>query len=535
MNIAATPTSDKPQPTPEQGRFLTAVRNAMSADSDTVIRMRLSGGPGTGKSFTVAQAANAAADEGWSVLLMGPTHQATGVLAEAVPMAFPFDPDSGNGLTAGEIQYGTAHKMATWVQRSRSRGAAAGETDPVPRDSWLGRAFKRNWDAPPDGVLVFADETSMYHGQMANAVVAVCETIHRLCGKVIFVAVGDPDQLTPVRGPTYVYTEREGPETPSPLVSDRSFDDYNLVQNVRAKSAVLRNVVTHFLTSKVVIPPPQDQTIYVWTDADERFFEHWADRIRTGGTESAIMLGYRRAAVAQANDRMCQILHGAPAYQLSADRIMRVQQTYTPGGRTLAASSDLVRVLDVREVEHEIAEKLLPPAKGHKVAHDPAVISIFRDVLEIDIKQNGPFTVADVGVLGTRSGILRGVPVVVASEHGAMTPTMQRWGMLEGSLFHAAFRRNHADATVRRGMGAIAYFVADDAKLRLEAPYAMTSHRAQGSTYRNVAVLADNPMGGRIVDHRVESARDSSTYVMLSRASESLTIAWTPRMTNGWF
>jgi hypothetical protein len=485
----------------------------------------------THNSFTISRAALKAAAAGWCVFLIGPTHQATGVLASAVPTAFPFEPDPKAMLNAGEIMYCTAHKMGMWVQKSRARQAAVGVSDPVPRDSWLGRSFRASWDSPPEGCMLICDETSMYPGQMTEALHATIATLRREIRRVVFVAVGDPNQLTPVRGPAYDYLPGEGPESPSRLVTDSGYDEHVLSVNVRAKDPVLRNVVETYLHHKIVPTPPADPGApYGWTDANDIFYHNWAALIDTIGTSKCIMLGYRRATVASANERMCQIIHGTSAAELQLGRIMRVQETYSPRQRTLAASSDLVEVKDVQHVTMEALGMIVPPEKGHAAAHDPRVLQIVTELLEADITANGPLPTATVQVRGDRAGLLRDLPVQIMTEAEGMTQSETRWAKLEGALTMAAFRRPHADATVRRGLAAIYYFMADSAKLKLEAPYAMTSHRAQGSTYAHVAVLADSPRGGRVVDFRVASARDASAYVMLSRASESLTIAWQPRL-----
>ena len=531
MNIAPPPIDCKPTPNAGQATFLTAVSCALDSPDENVF-LRLTGGPGTGKSFTLCRAAIEAAEKGWTVFLIGPTHQATGVLAAAVPEAFPFEPDPKAMLSAGEIMFCTAHRLGAWVQKSRSRGAAAGEANPVPRDSWLGRAFRPSWDTPPTGVVVIADEISMYPGQMVAALEATLATLKRECGRVVFVAVGDPYQLTPVRGPNYAYMPGEGPETPSALVTRPDFTSFSLTENVRARDPLLRNVVETFLSHrKVPLPPEDDDAAYGWAEANDETFAHWADLVSEAGPENCVALGYYRATVAAANDRLSCLLDDTDAHDLRAGRVMRVQETFSPTGTTIAASSDLVAVLDVEETD-DILPLILPPKKGHAPAHDARVLAIAREIISDEIDADGFMPVATVEVQGIRAGLVRRRPVSVASEHvDTHSATTHRWLSLEGRLAHAAFRKP-VDVAVRRGLAAIYYHLADSAKLRLEAPYAMTSHRAQGSTFPHVMVLADSVKGGRVVEHRIASARDASAYVMLSRASESLTIAWRPRLTH---
>lgn len=535
MTISSAANAINPQNTdeyldvPEQQAFLQAFDASLNTPDGTDL-LRLAGGPGSGKSWTLSRAAEKASAAGWVVFLIGPTHQATGVLAAAVPTAFPFEPDPKAMLSAGEIMYCTAHRLGAWVQKSRSRGAAAGEVDPVPRDSWLGRAFRPSWDYPPEGVVVIADETSMYPTQMVRAIETTLNTLRRECGRVIFVAVGDPHQLTPVRGRNYEYYPGEGPESPSELVTRRDFTHFQLKTNVRARDPLLRNVVDTFLFHKNIPVPPNDKgAAYGWTEANDEFYGNWADLIDACGVGKCTALSYFRATVAAANDKLSLMIDDCPASSLGQGRMMRVQETYSPAGSTLAASSDLVWVLDAEETE-DVLDLIMPPERGHAPAYDARVIDAVREVISTEVSLYGAFPVVSVKVTGVRAGIIRRRPVAVASEHGeTASATQHRWLSLEGALSRLAFRQQH-DATVRRGLAAIYYHLADQAKLKLEAPYAMTSHRAQGSTIPHVAVLADSVTGGRIVDHRIESARDASTYVMLSRASESLTIAWKPRL-----
>lgn len=531
MNVTPNFVECKPDPAPNvaQGLFLDALSGALEGDADTP-RLRLTGGPGTGKSWTICQAAEAAAAKGWTVFLIGPTHQATGVLAAAVPQAFPFEPDPKAMLSAGEIMFCTAHRLGAWVQKSRSRGAAAGEVDPVPRDSWLGRSFRPSWDEPPEGVVVIADEISMYPHQMVAALDATLATLKRECGRVAFVAVGDPHQLTPVRGPNYAYMPGEGNESPSLLLTRNEFHHYELTENVRAKDPELRRVVETYLAHKNVPLPSEDRGApYGWAEADDETFANWAALIEDCGTDRCIALGYYRATVAAANDRLSRLIDGVPSTELREGRIMRVQETFSPTGSTIAASSDLATVKEIEELS-DVLSLIMPPEKGHAPAHDARVIAIAREIISDEVAADGPMPVASVEVHGLRAGTVRRRPVAVASEHvDTLTSTATRWASLEGRFAHAAFRKP-VDPAVKRGLAAIYYHLSDSAKLRLEAPYAMTSHRAQGSTFPHVMVLADSVKGGRVVDHRVASARDASAYVMLSRASQSLTIAWKPRL-----
>ena len=276
---------------------------------------------------------------------------------------------------------------------------------------------------------------------------------------------------------------------------------------------------------------PSLPTVGHWIDGQNVSGDHHSQDVfnpATGAAERRVLLA-DRATVAAANDRLSRLIDGVPSTELREGRIMRVQETFNPTGSTIAASSDLATVKEIEELS-DVLNLIMPPEKGHAPAHDARVIAIAREIISDEVVADGPMPVASVEVHGLRAGTVRRRPVAVASEHvDTLTSTASRWASLEGRFAHAAFRKP-VDPAVKRGLAAIYYHLSDSAKLRLEAPYAMTSHRAQGSTFPHVMVLADSVKGGRVVDHRVASARDASAYVMLSRASQSLTIAWKPRL-----
>ncbi len=158
----------------------------------------LSGGPGTGKSRTVAAVVALAADQGMRVALAAPTGRAAKRLEEL----------AGAPAT-------TLHRLLG--AQGRGRGAAAGDRR-AGEPAWI---FTRGEDWPVDAELVVVDESSMLDAELAAALVEACADSTRL------LLVGDPAQLpsigpgrvladiidsgaVPVTELTTLYRQREG-------------------------------------------------------------------------------------------------------------------------------------------------------------------------------------------------------------------------------------------------------------------------------------------------------------------------------------
>jgi exodeoxyribonuclease V alpha subunit len=179
----------------------------------------LTGGPGTGKSRTVAAVVALASRRGMRVALAAPTGRAAKRLeelagapattlhrllgAQSSAMNRSATEPSADGLFGGPDQAGTA----------ASAGASA-----ALEGTW---AFSRNEEWPLDADLVVVDESSMLDVELAAALVDACADGTRL------LLVGDPAQLpsigpgrvladviesgvVPVTGLTTLYRQREG-------------------------------------------------------------------------------------------------------------------------------------------------------------------------------------------------------------------------------------------------------------------------------------------------------------------------------------
>jgi hypothetical protein len=531
--------SDLPAFTPneEQEAFLDTFMSALNAQGRDTFRIRLLGGPGCGKSYTTVEAARIASDAGHVVFLLAPTHQAVGVLAKAArAAALPvrrYEPDPKVGLRAGQVLTATTHSFARWTQKARSVSANYGAANPVAKDSWIGRAMKADWNDPPAGVVILTDEISMYQWQMSSAIDAMVARLADDFPVVVQVAIGDPDQLIPVRSASYSLLPGESMSSASRYVSDDDFETIMLKTNMRAKHAALRDTVETYQKTRVVAVPPTGQSVYRWVRAEDDEWDAWIDTIKEHGVENCVVLAYRRATVAAANDRMSQAFNGHPSYRLLPGTTMRVQETFAPAGSTMFHSSQLLQIEDVQAITDvdAIIESILPPTRGHDNVHDEATLAELHGIITRSVMTLGAVPMAQV------NGSL--YPAIVATEHTTDSPSQTRWNEILSAVNNAAFRSTGGQERVRRGMTSLFYHLSDSARLKLEPPFAMTSHRAQGSTYPHVLVVADCPFGTRLVDSPNDATRNSSSYVMLSRASQSLTIMWPtppkPMTSLGWF
>jgi exodeoxyribonuclease V alpha subunit len=143
----------------------------------------LTGGPGTGKSRTVAAVVAMAAGRGLTVALAAPTGRAAKRLEE---------------LTGAPAT--TVHRLLGAQGGGARAGDAAGPGGPPPAGgppaaaggpAWV---FSRNEEWPLDADLVVVDEASMLDAELATALVEACPDGARL------LLVGDPAQL-PSIGP----------------------------------------------------------------------------------------------------------------------------------------------------------------------------------------------------------------------------------------------------------------------------------------------------------------------------------------------
>jgi len=178
-------------------------REAVTAVADHGVSI-LTGGPGTGKSRTVAAVVSLAAAHGLRVALAAPTgraakrlvalagapattlHRLLGAQGRGMPRAGQADAAAADGLFAGAAGADGA-----------SGGAFPGGADSGREGGWV---FARGEEWPLDADLVVVDESSMLDAELAAALVEACADGTRL------LLVGDPAQL-PSIGPGRVLAD----------------------------------------------------------------------------------------------------------------------------------------------------------------------------------------------------------------------------------------------------------------------------------------------------------------------------------------
>jgi exodeoxyribonuclease V alpha subunit len=147
----------------------------------------LTGGPGTGKSRTVAAVVAMAAEHGLTVALAAPTGRAAKRLEEL----------TGAPATTVHRLLGAQGGALAGDQAPGPGGPAPAASGPGGEPAWV---FSRNEEWPLDADLIVVDEASMLDAELTAALVEACPDGSRL------LLVGDPAQL-PSIGPGRVLAD----------------------------------------------------------------------------------------------------------------------------------------------------------------------------------------------------------------------------------------------------------------------------------------------------------------------------------------
>ena len=179
----------------------------------------LAGGPGTGKTTTVARLLALLRDQpgpGLRIALAAPTGKAAARLAEAVRSAAD-DLDDADRARLGELTASTLHRLLGWLPGNRGRF----------------RHDARN-HLPYDVVVV--DEMSMVSLTMMARLLEAVRPDARL------VLVGDPDQLSSVEAGAVLADITQATAAPHPGLQDQ-LDELGLIGDADRDQAPARGVV----------------------------------------------------------------------------------------------------------------------------------------------------------------------------------------------------------------------------------------------------------------------------------------------------
>lgn len=170
---------------PHDASALDELSDSQKAAAIAILSSRfatLTGGPGTGKTFTLSRILKSLSPDALAdIAIMAPTGKAAKRAQELVAQAL-------SEAAAGNIRCGTVHRILGFGEaKPKEKDGENPSFDPEPKSIW-----KHNESNPLPASLVIVDETSMIDVKLASAIVAGTAPGASL------VFVGDPDQLPSV-------------------------------------------------------------------------------------------------------------------------------------------------------------------------------------------------------------------------------------------------------------------------------------------------------------------------------------------------
>lgn len=233
----------------------------------------LTGGPGTGKSRTVAALVSAAAAAGSRIALAAPTGRAAKRLEE---------------LTGGEVPATTLHRLL---------GAQGTSGEFARGEAW-----------PLDADLVVVDETSMLDAELAAALVGACaDGTHLLL-------VGDPAQL-PSIGAGRVLGDLVDVAAASDLLQDTALE--RLYR--QAEGGAIARLATGVRSGLLPTPPPPEETGFEVVVVPARKSEDAALRVVQLVTRSIPS----RLSIPAADVQVVTPVHRGPAGTTELNRLLK--------------------------------------------------------------------------------------------------------------------------------------------------------------------------------------------------------------------
>lgn len=420
----------------------------------------LQGKGGTGKTTIIKKIVEKAKEQGFTVLGVAPTHKAKKVLGNSI-----------KGIQTSTLASALAIKLDestgkfTPDEFARSRGKV-----PIKNAS-----------------IIIIDESSMISDKLLQEIKQMASPN----AKIIF--MGDRAQLPPVGqesdskvfdiGNGYELTEKMRQAATSPIINIGT----KVAANVETTGQRIANPIES--SDRVNQTDPISGSSILWESNETKALDSFVEDLReaNGDVNYAKIVTFNNQlhdnpqSVKNLNRKIRERLFGdqANSIQFMPGEILTAYETYGDEAPVFYNSEDLIVKEAIEQKNRVFNVSATSAAKGFRS------FDITLDTVELRLLNDG-------GVL------LPPIPVVANSSKELYRETLQKLFKTDPQLAYA----------LQNKFG------------NLEYGYAVTSHKAQGSTYKNVYVMEDNIMGpsngGSI------KAKNQSLYVAVSRPSNKL-------------
>jgi len=420
----------------------------------------IAGGPGTGKTTTVAQliaVLRRRLSPGVRIALAAPTGKAAARLEEAVHSATgALSPDDRAGLA--QLPASTLHRLLGWRPGSNSR-------------------FRHNRDSHLPYDVVIVDESSMV------SLTLMARLLEALAPSTRLVLVGDPDQLASVEAGA-VLGDLVDPADIGPVTEQFRSDLSRVVQDLAAETRPDSHGARLAESVRLL------RTVHRF-DAGGPIAQ-LAALIRAGDADGALEL------LRDSDAASIEFYEVADDARITADPFAAIEAAVTGHERAVIAAA---RAGDI--------DAALTASEQHRLlcAHraGPRGVRHWTEVAQ-------RWLASELDVVGRTDGHYAGQPLLVTSNdyetglyNGDTGVVVRRNSDNDGEELAAAFRRGGQPTVLPL------------ARLGDVRPmHAMTVHRAQGSQFRNVSVvlpLASSPLATR-----------QTLYTAVTRASQRVLV-----------
>lgn len=316
------------------------------------------------------------------------------------------------------------------------------------------------------GTVLVVDEASMVNEELRDAILSACE---QYAMRVLF--VGDPAQLPPINeDQSSVWKLAQAPEDRAFLHTVCRFDNHILTLCTR-----LRNEVRSQLPAgRVSLEPGPGVSVLTAS----RFVSSALTGASAETFQDRKFIAWRNARVSELNEAVRGHLGFSGEPYVKGDLLM-FARPFTPNGTPLATIDDEVIVEDVTE---DVVSVPSPWASSRAVT----TIDVYR------LQVRGDFTGS----------------VLIPQSRGQYDDVLSKWaGHIRGARLSPLDKK---DAWT-------AFYAFRNRFTDFRYAYAITAHRAQGSTYAEAWVDTQDILGNR---HRKTALR--CLYVACSRPTTSL-------------